>query len=82
MYEVKIERKALKSLEKISPPYYLKIKNAILKLAEEPRPSGCKKLTDVDAYRIRVADYRIIYNIQDDVLIVNVIHISHRKEAY
>ena len=57
MYEVKIERKALKSLEKISPPYYLKIKNAILKLAEEPRPSGCKKLTDVDAYRIRVADY-------------------------
>jgi len=55
MYEVKIERKALKSLEKISPPYYLKIKNAILKLAEEPRPSGCKKLTDVDAYRIRVA---------------------------
>ncbi len=63
MYQVRIERKAQKKLKKIPNPYYSKIKSAILDLAYEPRPVGCKKLKGREGYRIRVADYRIIYEI-------------------
>jgi mRNA interferase RelE/StbE len=52
MYQIKIERKAQKKLAKISVPYYSNIKTAILSLAENPRPTGCKKLKGREAYRI------------------------------
>ena len=52
-------------------------------LAANPRPRGVKKLTGLDdLYRIRVADYRIVYQIQDDRLIVLVVRIGHRKDVY
>jgi len=82
MYKVRIEKAVLKSLEKINEPYYTKIKIAILKLAVNPRPQGYKQLKGRDGYRIRVADYRIIYNIFDDILSVEVIVLGHRKEIY
>lgn len=63
-------------------PNYSRIKKAIYDLAEEPRPNGCKKLTDREGYRIRKGDYRIIYTIKDDKLVVTIIKISHRKDAY
>ena len=63
MYKIKIEKRVLKTLEKIDEPYYSKIKASILKLANNPRPVGYKKLQGRDGYRIRVADYRIIYDI-------------------
>jgi mRNA interferase RelE/StbE len=55
---------------------------AISKLANNPRPVGCKKLRGWDAYRIRIGDYRVIYEIHDDVLIVLVVRVAHRREAY
>lgn len=82
MYKVRIERKALKKLSKIPESYYSNIKVAILDLGNNPRPKGCKKLKGRDAYRIRVADYRIIYEIQDSVLLVDVIDLGHRKDIY
>ena len=82
MYQVRIERKAQKKLAKIPPPYYEKIKNAILNLAENPRPQGYIKLKGRDGYRIRVVDYRIIYEIYDDHLQIDVIQIGHRKDIY
>lgn len=81
-YTVSFKNKAIKSLEKIPKPYYANIKQAIYGLQEDPRPSGCKKLKGRDAYRIRVADYRVIYEIEDDVLVVQVIDVGHRKEVY
>jgi mRNA interferase RelE/StbE len=56
---------------------------AIRGLATDPRPPGCEKLVGVeDLYRIRVGDYRIIYQIQTAVLLVLVVKIGHRREVY
>jgi mRNA interferase RelE/StbE len=81
-YEVTILRRAQKSLAKIPGIQFDRIKNAILTLADNPRPSGCKKLAGRDGWRIRVGDYRILYEIQDRELIVLVLDIGHRKEIY
>ncbi len=63
IYQVTLKKQAIKALEKINEPYYSNIKEAIYNLADNPRPAGCKKLKGRDGYRIRVADYRIIYDI-------------------
>ena len=81
-YSVTVSRSALKSLEKINEPHYSKIKHTMFSLADNPRPSGCKKLKGRPSYRIRQGDYRIIYDIADYVLIVDVIAIGHRKDVY
>lgn len=72
-YKVRLERKAQKQLAKVSEPYYSNIKTAILDLGKNPRPAGYKKLKGRDAFRIRVANYRIIYEIQDAILLVDVV---------
>ena len=59
-----------------------KIKQAIINLEKEPRPTGYIKLKGRDAYRIRVADYRIIYEIFDDMLLIDIINLGHRKDIY
>ena len=82
MYKIRIEKTVQKALEKITEPYYSKIKSAILCLAKNPRPHGYKKLVGRDGFRIRVADYRIIYDIFDDILTVEVIDLGHRKDIY
>lgn len=81
-YKINIQKKALKILEKINEPYYSNIKEAILSLANNPRPQGYIKLKGRDGYRIRVADYRIIYDIIDDILLIDVIDLGHRKNIY
>lgn len=81
-YEVTLKKRVIKALEKINEPYYSKIKEAIYSLGNDPKPVGYKKLMGRDGYRIRVADYRIIYDIFDDVLLVNVIELGHRKDIY
>lgn len=82
MFTLRIEKAVIKALEKINEPYYSKIKSAILNLAENPRPPGYKKLKGRAGFRIRVADYRIIYEIFDDILQVDVIDLGHRKSIY
>lgn len=82
MYKVRLERKAQKKLSKIPEPYYSNIKTTILDLRNNPRPKGYKKLKGRDAYRIRIADYRIVYEIHDNVLHVDVINLGHRKDIY
>lgn len=81
-YKVRIERKAQKNLAKVQEPYYSNIKTAILDLGKNPRPPGFIKLKGRDAFRIRVASYRIIYEIQDAILLVVVIDLGHKKEVY
>ena len=82
MYEVIIEKSALKELQKISKQDYHKIKSVLLTLIVDPRPHGYLKLKGREGYRIRVGNYRIIYEIIDDKLMVIVITISHRKDVY
>ena len=81
-YNVTLRKQAIKTLEKINEPYYSNIKEALYSLAHNPRPTGCKKLKGREGYRIRVADYRIIYDIFDNVLLIDVIAIGHRKDIY
>jgi mRNA interferase RelE/StbE len=81
-YQITLRKGALKALEAINEPYYSNIKSAIYSLAKDPRPKGCKKLRGRDGYRIRVSDYRIIYNVFDNILIVDVIDLGHRKDIY
>jgi mRNA interferase RelE/StbE len=56
--------------------------SALRKLSVNPRPSGCKKIKGRDAWRIRVGDYRAIYEIEDGKLIIRIISIGHRKDVY
>lgn len=51
-------------------------------LADDPRPAGCQKLTGDEKYRIRQGDYRILYSIEDDRLVVVVVKVGHRREVY
>ena len=81
-YEVLIEKAALKELSKIPPKEQSRIITTIKSLSKEPRPIGVKKLTGREAWRIRVGNYRIIYEIQDNKLVILVVHIGHRKNIY
>ncbi|WP_026956062.1 type II toxin-antitoxin system RelE family toxin [Algoriphagus vanfongensis] len=81
-YEILFNPKAEKQLDKLSNQVVKPILEAILSLSEDPRPSGCKKLKGRPAYRIRVQNYRVIYEILDKVLLVEVIAIGHRKDIY
>ncbi|MBD2751495.1 type II toxin-antitoxin system RelE family toxin [Spirosoma validum] len=82
MYQVQISNRAAKALEKLPDGLYERIREAIQDLAENPRPTGCKKLKGRLGYRIRVGDYRIVYEIEDDKLLVLIIDIGHRREIY
>ncbi|MCL1937602.1 MAG: type II toxin-antitoxin system RelE/ParE family toxin [Candidatus Azobacteroides sp.] len=83
MYKVIINKKVIKSLDKIPVVYISKIKEAINNLVNNPRPFGCIKLSGFEnLYRIRVGIYRIIYIIEDSILTIEVIKIDHRRSAY
>jgi mRNA interferase RelE/StbE len=81
-YSVSILRRAQKSLEKIRGNDYEKIKIAIFDLGNDPRPPGCKRLTGRDGWRIRIGDYRVLYEIRDTELVVLVVDVGHRREIY
>lgn len=82
VYQVFIRKRAVKVLETIKEPYYSSLKIAILRLSQNPRPTGYIKLKGRNAFRIRVSNYRVIYEIRDNELIVEVIDVGHRKEIY
>ncbi len=82
VYSLNFSKQAIRELEKINEPYYSKIKLAITNLTINPRPHGFKKLKGRDGYRIRVGDYRIIYDIFDKVLLVDIINVGNRKNVY
>ncbi len=80
-YTISITKKAQKSLSKIDEPHRSKIIKKLYQLEEDPLYNS-KKLTGRDAFRIRVGNYRVIYEIHDGELVVLVINISHRKDVY
>jgi mRNA interferase RelE/StbE len=81
-YQLRIERRAQKALAKISQPHQDRIVEAIRALADDPRPPGAKKLSGRNGWRLRVGVYRVIYEIQDNELVVLVVSIGHRREIY
>lgn len=82
-YEVKFSRGAKKQFSKLPIDVQQRIQTKINELAIEPRPNGVKKLQgDDNSYRVRVGDYRVVYELDDDVLIVTVIKVGHRSDIY
>lgn len=81
-YQISIERRAAKSLENI--PHLDRKKNidVIQNLSYNPRPFGYKKLTGREGFRLRVGNYRIIYEINHSLLNILIIDIGHRKDIY
>jgi mRNA interferase RelE/StbE len=81
-YRIEISRRAAKAVNSLDKPLRRKILAAIDALSGNPRPAGCKKLAGQEAWRIRVGDYRIIYEVHDQVLLVLVVDIGNRREIY
>ena len=81
-YTVLIGKKPEKFLETLSEPHYSNIVQALELLSENPRPFGRKKLTNDEKYRVRVGNYRILYEIHEDIITVEVVKIGHRKDVY
>jgi mRNA interferase RelE/StbE len=81
-YSVEILRRAQKQLAKIDRQDQSRIISAIRDLSNNPRPSGSKKLMGRPAWRIRIGDYRVIYEIYEARLLVLIVTIGHRKDVY
>lgn len=83
MYEVLLERRAERDLKKLSQEMFYRVIPRIKDLSENPRPSGCRKITgSKNDWRIRIGDYRIIYEIDEKEKAVKVMRIRHRREVY
>ncbi|MEM1043534.1 MAG: type II toxin-antitoxin system RelE/ParE family toxin [Bacteroidota bacterium] len=82
-YRVTFARSAEKELSKLRPPAVTRIFRQIEALADDLRPSGCTKLSGSDAlWRIRIGDYRVLYEVDDAERVVDVFAVRHRQEAY
>lgn len=82
-YRVDVARRALKVLSRLPRREQQRIRAAIDLLAEQPRPPGCTAIVDDPrAYRVRVGDYRVVYDVFDDRLVVQVVRIGHRRDIY
>ena len=83
MHEVFLERAGERDLKDLSQAVYDRIVSHLKALSQNPRPSGCKKITGSRSdWRIRIGDYRVIYEIDDRAKVVKVMRIRHRREAY
>ena len=81
-YDVLIEKKARKQILSLPKRLVRDFDSIILKLKENPRPSGCRKLLGKGSYRIRRGNYRILYKVDDKTKEVVIYRIAHRKNAY
>jgi mRNA interferase RelE/StbE len=81
-YEIIFERDVQKLYRRLPRDLIARLDRAILALADNPRPPGCKKLTGFDLHSIRVGDWRVIYAIEDDKLVVLIVEVAPRSGAY
>ena len=83
MYEVYLERSAENDIKRLPASIFHRIIPQIKTLAENPRPSGCRKIAgSKNDWRIRISDYRIIYEIDEKAKAVRVMRVRHRREVY
>jgi mRNA interferase RelE/StbE len=82
-YSLAIKQSAQKELDSLDDSMFKRIDRKILALADDPRPSGCKKLRAYsDHWRIRVGDWRVVYLIDDTAKLVTITRVAHRREVY
>jgi len=81
-YRIELRPAAVRALRKLDPPVRRRVQGAIALLAQDPRPPGARALQGRPGLRVRVGDYRIIYTVEDDVLLVVVVRLGHRRDVY
>lgn len=81
-YSVRLKPRAERDLDRLPLPVARRIWQRLLDLEEEPRPRGATKLKGEEGYRIRIGDYRVVYLVDDRQLVVDIVRIAHRREAY
>lgn len=81
-YSLVITRSASKELERVPLKDRRRIVERISGLAHDPRPPGCERLSGEDKYRLRHGDYRILYEIVDEQLVVTVVRVGNRRDVY
>ncbi|WP_262849454.1 type II toxin-antitoxin system RelE family toxin [Mumia quercus] len=82
-YRVELTGAAAKQIRRLDPAAQRRVLAALTRLEVDPRPAGVKKLTGFDdAWRIRIGDYRVLYEISDKTVLVTVFRVAHRREAY
>ena len=82
VYRIEVRPAAARALRKLDPDVRPRIQGAIALLAQDPRPPAARVLRGRLGYRVRVGDYRIIYTVADDVLLVVVVTLGHRRDIY
>jgi mRNA interferase RelE/StbE len=81
-YAISIQRRAQKELSQLPPGAYEQVREAIRALGHNPRPMGCQKLAARVGWRIRIGDFRVIYEIDDKKETILILHIGHRRDIY
>ena len=81
-YKIYFKKSVWKDFQSIPKKDLKKIMKVIESLSKDPRPSGCRKLSGQERYRLRQGQYRIIYSIQDDEISVWIVKVGHRKDVY
>lgn len=81
-YRVELRPAAIRALKKLPARDRQRIHGAITLLAQDPRPPASRRLAGRPGYRVRVGDHRILYTVDDGVLLVVVVTVGHRREVY
>ena len=82
IYRIELRPAAVRALKKLDPPIRDRVRGAIALLAQDPRPPAARALRGRPGLRIRVGDYRIIYTIEDAVLLIVIVTVGHRRDVY
>ena len=81
-YTVEISASARRALRKLDGQARKRVVSAIVDLADDPRPDGCRKLQGRTEYRIRIGDYRVLYDVDDTRIRIEVVTVGHRRDVY
>ena len=81
-YEIRLSRLAEKGLKKLDGQHRTRVLKAIYALADNPRPHGALRMTNMRSWRIRIGNYRVVYDIHDDKVVVLVLGVGHRSKIY
>ncbi len=81
-YSIGYRASAERNLLRLDAAVRIRVIAAIDKLADNPRPPGCKKLRGMPGFRIRVGDYRVVYAIHDRIIAIEIIDVGHRGDVY
>jgi mRNA interferase RelE/StbE len=81
-YKIEIKKSAQKELKNLPDKALKKVIEKIGSLVTNPRPAGCKKLSGDEKYRIRIGNYRVLYSIEDEILVIFIVKVGHRKDVY